>query len=115
MKTIDHEQITMLIEGAGIEAVRPILEAYWESNDELKASIAAAIESGSPSDIAATAHGLKGSSANLGAVLVASRALEIELAAKAGDISAAQDAYAKLDEDIDATREAFNEILSEAA
>lgn len=112
MKIIDDEQLRMLIEGAGVDAVRPILEAYWESNAELQAALAASLEESDPGKVATTAHGLKGSSANLGAVLVASRALEIELAAKEGNIDAAKEAYAKLDDDIAETKKAFEELIA---
>ncbi|MEM9837572.1 MAG: Hpt domain-containing protein [Pseudomonadota bacterium] len=114
MQIIDDEQIGMLIEGAGLEAVLPILEAYWESNDQLTAALEASLNANDPKEIAAQAHGLKGSSANLGAVLVASRALEIELAAKEGNLDAARDAYAKLDSDIAETKKAFDALTAAA-
>ncbi|NRA30413.1 MAG: Hpt domain-containing protein [Parvularculaceae bacterium] len=114
MTMIDDEQISMLIEGAGVDAVRPILEAYWESNDELTAALQQGLDAGDTTDIAASAHGLKGSSANLGAIVVADRAKEIELAAKAGDIGAAKAAFDKLAADISATKEAFDQLLAAA-
>lgn len=114
MELIDSEQITMLVEGAGAEAVRPILDAYWESNDELTEALKKGIEAGSAQDVAASAHGLKGSSANLGATRVATRAKEIELAAKDGDFNHVREAFSKLNEDIAATRAAFDELLGAA-
>ncbi|MEM1409585.1 MAG: Hpt domain-containing protein [Pseudomonadota bacterium] len=114
MQIIDDEQISMLVEGAGIEAVRPILDAYWESNDQLTAAIQRGIDASDGAEVAASAHGLKGSSANLGAVVVASRAKEIEYAAKAGDMAAVRDAFSKLSQDISATRKAFDDILKAA-
>lgn len=111
---IDDEQISMLVQGAGVDAVRPILDAYWESNDELTAALQNGIAANDPEDIARTAHGLKGSSANLGAMAVAARAKEIEMAAKAGDIGAVQTHFAALPAEIAATREAFDEILAKA-
>ncbi|NNU17147.1 Hpt domain-containing protein [Parvularcula sp. ZS-1/3] len=112
---IDDEQITMLVQGAGVEAVIPILEAYWESNDELTAALEKGISAESPTDIAATAHGLKGSSANLGAMLVADRAKEIELAAKSGDLNMVRELFQKLPKDIAETRTAFDAIIESAA
>ena len=111
---IDDEQISMLVQGAGVDAVRPILDAYWESNDELTAALARGLEAADANDIAATAHGLKGSSANLGANLVAGRALEIEVAAKSGDLNMVRELYQKLPEDIEVTKEAFEKILAAA-
>ena len=111
---IDGDQISMLVQGAGVDAVRPILEAYWESNEELTAALAKGLEAADASDIAATAHGLKGSSANLGANLVAGRALEIEMAAKSGDLNMVRELFAKLPQDIEATKDAFEKILSAA-
>lgn len=112
---IDAEQIAMLVEGAGVEAVRPILDAYWESNDELTAALEQGIAKADPEDIARTAHGLKGSSANLGALAVANRAKEIELAAKSGDLTQVRELFHRLPADIAATRSAFDEILARAA
>lgn len=111
---IDGEQISMLVEGAGVDAVRPILDAYWESNDELIAALQSGIAAGDGEDVAKTAHGLKGSSANLGAIAVAGRAKEIEVAAKAGDLDEVKSLAAKLPNDIAATRRAFDEILGAA-
>lgn len=109
---IDDEQITMLVDGAGAEAVRPILDAYWESNDELTAALKKGIDANDAEDVARTAHGLKGSSANLGATAVAERAKEIETAAKANDLDTVRELYGKLPSDIAATREAFEKILA---
>lgn len=109
---IDDQQIAMLVEGAGAEAVRPILEAYWVSNEELSAELGQGIEAGDPAAIAATAHGLKGSSANLGAVRVADRAKEIELAAKSGDLSRVAELFSALPQDIEETKLAFNRVLA---
>jgi HPt (histidine-containing phosphotransfer) domain-containing protein len=110
---IDAEQIGMLVEGAGAEAVRPILDAYWQSNDELILQLRLGIEAGSPETIATTAHALKGSSGNLGAVLVARRAQTIEIAAKAGNLGDVRALFDKLPEDIEATRNAFEQVLAE--
>jgi two-component system sensor histidine kinase BarA len=109
---IDDEQISMLVEGAGAEAVRPILDAYWISNEELSAELGRGIEAGDPGSIAATAHGLKGSSANLGATKVADRAKEIELAAKSGDLSKVAELFRALPQDIEETKAAFEKVLA---
>lgn len=109
---IDDDQISMLVEGAGVDAVRPILDAYWESNDELTAELETHMAASDAPAIATTAHGLKGSSANLGALKVAARAKEIEFAAKDNDLDKVRSAYAELAGDIAATREAFDAILA---
>jgi HPt (histidine-containing phosphotransfer) domain-containing protein len=109
---IDKEQITMLVEGAGAEAVRPILDAYWVSNEELAAQLDQSIKAADPAGIAATAHGLKGSSANLGAIKVADRAKQIELAAKSGDLKRVAELFRALPTDIEETKAAFNKVLA---
>ncbi|MEM9809780.1 MAG: Hpt domain-containing protein [Pseudomonadota bacterium] len=114
-QAIDAEQISMLVDGTGVEGVMPILDAYWESNDQLIAQLKDALAAGDTNAVATTAHGLKGSSANLGATLMAERAREIELAAKGNDLDAARAACAKLDDDIAAVRQAFDEILATKA
>ncbi|MEO1657622.1 MAG: Hpt domain-containing protein [Pseudomonadota bacterium] len=111
---IDSEQISMLVEGAGVDGVRPILDAYWQSNDNLIEQIGAAIKAGDGTALSAAAHGLKGSSANLGATVVAERARAIEVAAKDGDMAAAQSSFDHLDADIANVREAFEAILAAA-
>ncbi|MEM0929387.1 MAG: Hpt domain-containing protein [Pseudomonadota bacterium] len=112
---IDGEQISMLVEGAGVEGVRPILDAYWESNDNLIGAIGTAIKAGDTTALAAAAHGLKGSSANLGAIVVAERARKIEVAARDGDMDAAQACFDHLNADIASVRDAFEAILAAAS
>lgn len=112
---IDGEQISMLVEGAGVDGVRPILDAYWESNDNLISAIGTAINAGDTTALSAAAHGLKGSSANLGALVVAERAREIEVAAKDGDMAAAKACFDHLDADIANVRDAFEAILLAAS
>ncbi|MEO1040968.1 MAG: Hpt domain-containing protein [Pseudomonadota bacterium] len=112
---IDDEQMSMLVEGAGVEGVRPILDAYWESNESLLSQLKAAIDAADTAALAAAAHGLKGSSANLGATVVAERARAIEVAAKDGDMDAAKAAFSHLDDDIAKVRDAFEAILAAAS
>lgn len=112
---IDDEQISMLLQGAGVDAILPILEAFWESNDQLTAALEKGIAAGDPADIAATAHGLKGSSANLGANLVAGRAKDIEMAAKSGDLNTVRELFQKLPADIAQTKDAFDKVIAAAA
>jgi HPt (histidine-containing phosphotransfer) domain-containing protein len=115
LQVIDSTQIAMLVEGAGLEAVRPILDAYWQSNEQLTKALRERIASADPNGIAETAHGLKGSSANLGALRVAERARLIEAAAKRGDLHEVKANYAALADDLAQTRSAFEEVLHQAA
>lgn len=108
---IDESQIGGLAEAAGIEAVRSILEAFWESTADLQAELNSAVQNASYQDIVRIGHTLKGSAANIGASTMATSAKEIEQAARAEAISEVRDALEEFGQTIEQTRKAIDDIL----
>lgn len=109
--TLDEEQLVGLAEAAGVDAVRMILEAYWQSTEELTALLKSAIDDADRDECAKAGHALKGSSANLGAALLAERAREIEDAARNGDIETARQLFSGFADDISTTKSAMDMML----
>lgn len=109
---IDTEQVRVLADAAGKAAVEPILDAFWQSNDELMGQLDAAIASGDADAAARVAHALKGSASNLGANAVAETSKAIEAAAKANDIEGARTASAVLPGQIAGSKAAFDDLMA---
>jgi HPt (histidine-containing phosphotransfer) domain-containing protein len=65
-----------------------IISLFLEDSERLRASIAQALDSANADGIAAAAHSLKSSSANVGAVQVSAISNKMELAARGGDVAA---------------------------
>ena len=109
---IDGEQIRVLADAAGKEMVTPILDAFWQSNDELMAQLDDAIVTGDAGAAAKVAHALKGSASNLGANAVAETSKRIEHAAKANDLETARGAAADLPAQIAGSKVAFDALIA---
>ena len=109
---IDGEQVRVLASAAGKEAVLPILDAFWQSNDELLAQLETAIAGGDADAAAKVAHALKGSAGNLGANAVAETSKQIEFAAKASDLETARAASQVLPAQIEGSKVAFTELMA---
>ena len=109
---IDGEQIRVLADAAGKEAVMPILDAFWQSNDELLEQLEAAIAANDADAAAKVAHALKGSASNLGANAVAETSKRIEFAAKASDLETARAASGDLPGQIEGSKAAFAELMA---
>lgn len=109
---IDGEQVRVLADAAGKEAVTPILDAFWTSNEELLAQLGEAIASGDTEAAAKVAHALKGSASNLGANAVAETSRQVEAAAKSGDIQAAKSVANALPGQIEGSKAAFADLMA---
>ena len=112
VEAIEPDQITVLAQAAGKEMVEPILEAFWESNDELADALGRALSAADADAIGKAAHALKGSASNLGATQLSETAREIELAGKQGDLAAARTSYDRLPVDIEVTKAAFVRLMN---
>lgn len=82
---IDASQIDGLIEAAGPEGAAEILGAFWRSTDELLSRLAQQLENREVDDASRTAHALKGSALNVGALKFSNLARAIEDGCRAGD------------------------------
>lgn len=115
MTTIDEEQIGSLAEVAGVDVVNSILDAFWQSTENLTADLNQAIAVRDVRRIAELGHALKGSSANIGAAQMAKRAKLIEDAARAGEVESVMTAMRDITTDIAATRSALTEMMKRYA
>jgi HPt (histidine-containing phosphotransfer) domain-containing protein len=93
---LELEQINGLLDIAGVDGVKDILAAFWRSTDELSADLARSVEGGESGHAARTAHALKGSAANVGAMRLAEAAREVETLTKSGDLALARAAIERL-------------------
>ena len=89
-RIVDREQIDGLIAAAGVEGARDILRAFWRSTDHLIAALKDQLSRGDLFEASRTAHSLKGSALNVGALQLSLFARSIEEACKAEDRIAAQ-------------------------
>lgn len=112
---IEADQIDSLLDVAGVDGVRDILNAFWRSTDELSANLAQCVSSGECTAAARTAHALKGSAANVGAQRLSEAARDVETHSKSGDLVAARDALGRLAEIYRETRAALEAHVSARA
>jgi HPt (histidine-containing phosphotransfer) domain-containing protein len=109
---IESEQIDSLLDAAGIDGVRSILEAFWRSTDKLSAELARNVSEGEIAEAARAAHALKGSAANVGANRLAEAARIVETLSKSGDIGAAKEALLRLAAIYRETRDALERHIA---
>lgn len=112
---IESEQIESLLDAAGVDGVKDILEAFWRSTDQLSADIARYVETAACADAAKAAHALKGSAANVGANRLADAARRVETFSKNGDLAGVKNAVDRLAVIYRETRAALDRLLSERA
>ena len=111
---IEKEQLEGLLQVAGPAGVRDILEAFWRSTDELFHSIAQDIRLGQYEDAARGAHALKGSAANVGALLLTATARALESGCRERDVAALQTALSGAPSAVEKTKTAFDDRLADA-
>ncbi len=78
MSHLNKEQLDGLIDVAGIDGTREILQAFWSSTEGLLDAMRDQLHEEDYENAARTAHAIKGSSANVGASGLASGARDIE-------------------------------------
>ncbi len=79
------EQIDGLVEAAGVEATRAILDAFWRSTSDLMRALTEQVRENSLDLASQTAHAVKGSAANIGAQRLADTTAMFEQACQRGD------------------------------
>lgn len=114
-QVLDREQIDSLISAAGVEGAREIVEAFNRSTGELLARLKSDLERGDLQEAARTAHALKGSALNVGAVALSSAARIVEDACKTDDVARAMDQVTGAKDHFAETAAAFEDVLSNAA
>lgn len=113
--SIDRDQFGGLVAAAGVEGTREIIDTFWRSTDSLLATLQAQLAAGDLHAAARTAHSLKGSALNVGAVQLSQAARAIEQSCRGNDgpgaRAAAETAAARRAE----TATAFQTLLRGAA
>lgn len=110
---LDWTQIDGLIEVAGVDGVKEILDAFWRSTDDLSANLRAQIAAGDYSAAVRTAHAIKGSAANVGAQLLSDAARDIEASVKSATTEVPEEALARLARIYRETRAALEARIAE--
>ena len=111
MSQLNTAQLDELIAAAGVDGTREILEAFWQTTCHLLDDLRAQVQAGDCEAAARSAHGIKGSSANIGAAAMENAARLIEEQCRRGgplnpaDVQEITDHYAR-------AREAFEAHLS---
>ena len=106
------EQIDGLLEAAGVDATRAILDAFWRSTTELMEALKDQVQ-GNALDLAGqTAHAVKGSAANVGAQRLAETTAMFESACQNGDQTAVLATLDAVIEDFSALRDQFEAHLA---
>ncbi len=111
---IEPEQIKTLVASAGVEMTQTILDAFWTSNQEILVNLQSQLADGALDEAAKSAHALKGSAANLGAVVLAEQARLLEIACQAMEALSAREVMEAIPESISQTRAAFETLLQVA-
>ena len=110
--SIQTEQLDGLIEAAGCTGAREILNAFWRSTSDLLAALDTQIAEADFNAAAQTAHAIKGSAANVGAVGIAEKAYEIELASKSSNKDEAGAGLEQLKVESDQAQTQFDDYLT---
>jgi len=111
---LQADQINSLISAAGIDGTREIMDTFWRSTADLLAALASQIAEQSLPAAAGTAHAIKGSAANVGAVSLAQTASDIEEACKSGASEGAKNLLGAADKNFLAVRQCFEELLAKS-
>ena len=112
---LDCEQIDGLVAAAGVEGAREILSAFWRSTDTLFRALQEQLSGGDLAEAARTAHALKGSSLNVGALRLSAAARAIEECCKRQDPASALQRLGGAEAGYAETVAAFDAHLSAAA
>ena len=83
--------------GMNADETGEILDIFFEESEALVLKIGESIEKSDASELVMSAHALKGSAANINAAIISELALEIEAAAKSGDVPRGKELFPALE------------------
>ena len=98
------EQIDSLVDAAGLDGTRDIMDAFWRSTQSLLSEMETHLSAADFGETIKSAHSLKGSAANIGAVKLAATASAIETACRSEDLQNAGESLTLAREDFAKTR-----------
>ncbi len=108
------DQINSLIAAAGVDGTREIMDAFWRSTTDLLATLTSQLNDNAYGLAAGTAHAIKGSAANVGAMRLAQTAALVEDACKSGAGEDAAKLLTSAHADFEAVRSRFDDHLANA-
>lgn len=108
------DQINSLITAAGVDGTREIMDAFWRSTTDLLAALTTQLNDNAYDLAAGTAHAIKGSAANVGAMRLAQTASLVEDACKSGAGDDAGRLLTSAHADFEAVRSHFDDHLANA-
>jgi len=108
------DALSQLQQSGSPDLVNRVVQAYLESSRELVTKLRSAIDSADADSVTASAHTLKSSSANVGALKLADLCKTLETAARQGDLSAAPQLRQKIQQEYQQVIEALK-LRTEAA
>jgi HPt (histidine-containing phosphotransfer) domain-containing protein len=111
---VDLEQIDGLLTAAGARGAREILSAFWKSTESLLQTLNLQLAASQFREAGQTAHALKGSALNVGAVRISRLARSIEESCKALDGAAAIRECRAADREYLETVKAFDALIEDA-
>jgi len=112
---LDCDQIDGLVAAAGLKGTREILAAFWRSSDTLIRALQEQLGRGDFTEASRTAHALKGSSLNVGAMRLSCAARAIEDACRTKDTESALKRVTVVEKQYAETVAAFDAHLGDAA
>lgn len=111
---LELDQIDGLIAAAGVDGTKEIMATFWRSTSELLDTLASQIEQNALNGAAATAHAIKGSAANVGALRLANAASQLEDVCKCEAADQARATMQVIREEFAAVRSCFDQHLAKA-
>lgn len=112
---LDREQIDSLVSAAGVEGAREIVAAFSRSTDDLLAQLKDELARGDLDGASRTAHALKGSALNVGALALSSAARTVEEACRSCDALQALGRLDGANQQFAETLSAIESFLAEAS
>ena len=110
---VESVQLDGLIDAAGVDGVREILNAFWRSTDGLVAELKGQLARNDQPGAMRSAHALKGSALNVGASRFAESLKRVEDACRAGDLASAAQLATMAEADYRDTIIAFEDRLND--
>lgn len=110
LPAVDVDRLQDLSAG-DVEFLQELVEMYIEDAENLLAELQGALSRAEPDEFARTAHKLKGSSANMGAVRISEMAKTLEELGKSERIEDANQLMGHLETEIGSAKKVFQGLL----
>ena len=112
---IELSQLNGLIEAAGVDGAREILDAFWRSTNDMLNQLSAQITENNLVAAAQTCHAVKGMAANVGAARLSETVADLEIACKDNDSAIVVEKMSDARADFDAAQNWLQDHLRQAS